>query len=335
MTPEAGTSPPVLEVRDLRTSIGSRSGKALVVEGISFSLRAGETLGVVGESGSGKTMLGLSLLRLLPTAARPEGGQVILDGRDTQAIGEREMRAVRGAEIAFIPQDPMVSLDPLFRVGMQIAETLRAHNRIGAREARAEAVELLRRVNIPDPEQRAASYPFEMSGGMRQRAVGAIGIACTPKLLIADEPTTALDVTVQAQYLALLKRLQRETDVALIMITHDLGVVAQSCDQVAVMYAGRVVEQAGVHRLFDAPAHPYSRALIDASASMSTAGTGRRFPTIPGEPPPLFGRSPGCQFAPRCPFARDRCHAEMPGETAMGSGEHTVRCFYPLKDGTQ
>ena len=241
------------------------------------------------------------------------------------------MRDIRGAEIALIPQDPMVSLDPLFRVGTQIAETLRAHKPVAAGQAMSEAVELLRRVNIPDPELRAQAYPFEMSGGMRQRVVGAIGIACTPKVLIADEPTTALDVTVQAQYLALLQRLQRETGVALIVITHDFGVVAQICDRVAVMYAGRIVEQAEVGRLFDAPAHPYSRALIEASAAMANEGGGRRFPSIPGEPPPLFGRGEGCAFAPRCAFARDRCRREAPPQTSAGPAGHAVRCFYPLE----
>jgi oligopeptide/dipeptide ABC transporter ATP-binding protein len=320
---------PVLSVRKLTTVYASRGGTLHPVRDVSFDLAAGETLGVVGESGSGKTALGLTLIRLLPAAGRIAAGEIRLNGEDIVKRPERDMRRVRGAEIAMIPQDPMVSLDPLFRIVEQVSETLSAHDAVPRSRLDDEAVALLQKVNIPDAARRARAYPHELSGGMRQRVVGAIGIACAPSVLIADEPTTALDVTIQAQYLALLQRLQQETGVGLILITHDLGVVAQLCDRVAVMYAGYIVEHGPIERIFDKPSHPYTQALLSTRLGADDGGDGE-LPSIPGQPPDLRNLAPGCPFAPRCARAAGQCLEAMPPESTVIEGG-AVRCYHPLQ----
>ena len=317
---------PLLDVRKLGvhyvTSRGTRVTRA--VDEVSFALEAGETLGIVGESGSGKTTLALSLLRLLPTAARIVEGEVRFEGADILGKTDREMRSIRGKRIAMILQDPMASLNPLFTVGDQVAEPLRVHEGATRQGAWARAKELLRSVRIPAPEARVREYPHQMSGGMRQRIVGAIGISCEPRLLIADEPTTSLDLTIQAQYLNLLRELQRAHGLALIFITHNLGIVAKMCDRVAVMYAGRMVESGPVKTIFDRPAHPYTRALLESIPRMGDAR--QRLTAIDGQPPDLARMPPGCAFHPRCPDAIDRCRAEAPPESLV-SHTHITRCW--------
>ena len=317
---------PLLEIRKLGvhyvTARGTRVNRA--VDEVSFSLDAGETLGIVGESGSGKTTLALSLLRLLPTAARFASGEIHFEGRDLLTLSDKEMRKVRGKRIAMILQDPMASLNPLFTVGNQVAEPLRAHEGATRKGAWARACELLRSVKIPAPEARVKEYPHQMSGGMRQRIVGAIGISCEPRLLIADEPTTSLDLTIQAQYLNLLRDLQKAHGLALIFITHNLGIVAKMCDRVAVMYAGRIVEAGPVKQIFDAPAHPYTRALLESIPRMSDSR--RRLTAIDGQPPDLAALPAGCAFHPRCPVAVDRCHEEAPPDVTVAPG-HFGRCW--------
>jgi oligopeptide/dipeptide ABC transporter ATP-binding protein len=316
---------PLLELRGLSTHYVSARGTRVVraVDDVSLSLAPGRTLGIVGESGSGKSTLALTILRLLPPAARITAGQIRFEGEDLLTKSDREMRHVRGKRIAMILQDPMASLNPLFTIGDQVAEPLRVHEGEGRRGAWARATQLLRSVRISAPESRVREYPHQMSGGMRQRIVGAIGISCSPRLLIADEPTTSLDLTIQAQYLNLLRDLQREHRLALIFITHNLGIVAKMCDQVAVMYGGRLVEWGPVTRIFDAPAHPYTRALLESIPRM---GDGReRLTAVEGQPPDLAAPPSGCAFHPRCPQAMARCREEAPPETVIGP-IHTARC---------
>ena len=291
---------------------------------MSFRLDAGGTLGIVGESGSGKTTLALALLRLLPPAARFVAGAIRFEGEDLLAKSDAQMRRIRGKRIAMILQDPMASLNPLFTVGDQVAEPIRVHEGTGRRAAWARARDLLRAVKIPAPETRVREFPHQMSGGMRQRIVGAIAISCEPRLLIADEPTTSLDVTIQAQYLQLLRELQREHGLALVFITHNLGIVAKMCDQVAVMYAGRIVEMGPVKRIFDGAAHPYTRALLESIPRMSDGR--ERLTAIDGQPPDLAALPAGCAFHPRCPKAMHRCGAEAPPALVLGPG-HTTRCW--------
>jgi oligopeptide/dipeptide ABC transporter ATP-binding protein len=320
-----GTDRPVLEVEDLHTHLFTRWGTTKAVDGVSFQLRAGETLGIVGESGSGKSMLALSLVRLTPEpAARILRGRVLLDGTDLLRLPERRMRDVRGREISMILQDPHQSLNPVFTVGNQMEEAARVHDRdIGRSAARRRAVELLRTVHVPAPERRLASYPHELSGGMKQRVVGAMAMTYRPRVLIGDEPTTALDVTIQAQYLKLLRELQEETGVAIILITHDFGVVAEACDRVAVMYAGRFVEQGPVRGIFDHPQHPYTRALLESRPRRDR--TVERLATIEGQPPSLTDLPPGCRFAPRCPYVLDACRLAYP-EPYQVSQAHAAWC---------
>jgi len=317
---------PLLEVRGLRTSYVSQGGRRVVraVDDVSFALMPGETLGIVGESGCGKTSLVLSLLRLLPAAAEIEAGEIRFEGTDLLRLPAGEMRRIRGKRIAMILQDPMASLNPLFTVGDQVGEPLRVHEGASRRGAWAKARELLEAVRIPAPEARLREYPHQMSGGMRQRIVGAIAMACEPRLLIADEPTTSLDVTIQAQYLSLLRDLQRRYGLTMIIITHNLGIVARMCDRVAVMYGGRFVEAGPVRTLFDAPAHPYTRALL---RSMPKLGEARgRLVAIEGQPPDP-GRLPdGCAFHPRCTEALEICRRAAPAERPAGA-EHRVRCW--------
>src|SRR3989454_3616385 len=287
---------PLLELDKLSTHYVTARGTRVVkaVDEVSLSMRAGETLGVVGESGSGKTTLALSIMRLLPTAAHIVGGALRFDGEDLLAKSPSEMRHIRGKRIAMILQDPMASLNPLFTVGDQVSEPVRVHEHTGRRTARQRAHALLKAVRIPAPEQRLREYPPQMSGGMRQRIVGAIAISCEPRVLIADEPTTSLDVTIQAQYLKLLRDLQREHGLALIFITHNLGIVARMCDTVAVMYAGRLVESGPVRQIFDAPAHPYTRALLESIPRLSEVDG--RLTAIDGQPPDPAALPEGCAF---------------------------------------
>jgi oligopeptide/dipeptide ABC transporter ATP-binding protein len=294
------------------------------VDDVTLSLAAGGTLGIVGESGSGKSTLALTILRLLPPAARIVSGRMMFEGENLLDKSDAEMRRVRGKRIAMILQDPMASLNPLFSIGNQVGEPLRVHEGASRASAWQRAVALLKSVRIASPETRVSQFPHEMSGGMRQRIVGAIGISCEPRLLIADEPTTSLDLTIQAQYLNLLRDLQREHGLALIFITHNLGIVAKMCDQLAVMYAGRVVEQGPVSRIFSAPAHPYTRALLGSIPRMTD--NREHLTAIEGQPPDLSSLPPGCAFAPRCPTAFARCRVEAPPEVAIDEGR-TARCW--------
>jgi oligopeptide/dipeptide ABC transporter ATP-binding protein len=316
----------LLEVRNLSTHYVSARGTRVTraVDEVSFAIGEGETLGIVGESGSGKTTLALTLLRLLPPAAHIVGGEIWFENEDLLKKSDTEMRRVRGRRIAMILQDPLASLNPLFTVGDQVAEPLRVHEGATRASAWARARELLRAVRIAAPETRVGEYPHQLSGGMRQRIVGAIAISCGPRLLIADEPTTSLDLTIQAQYLRLLRDLQRDHGLALIFITHNLGIVAKMCDQVAVMYGGRIVEAGPVGRIYSAPAHPYTQALLESIPRMSDER--KRLTAIEGQPPDPAALPPGCAFHPRCPQVMDRCRSEAPPELALADTQRT-RCW--------
>ena len=322
MTTEAATERDVvLRVNDLRTYFQTRWGTVKAVDGISFDLRRGETLGIVGESGSGKSVTMLSLMRLIPIPpGRIVSGTIELDGQNILELSENEMNSVRGSKIALIIQDPMTSLNPVFTIGDQVSEAIRIHQDIPKSSVLQQALSVLRRVNIPAAETRMRDYPHQMSGGMRQRVVGAIGISCQPEVLIADEPTTSLDVTIQAQYLALLKELQRDYNVGLIFITHDFGIVAKMCDRVAVMYAGRIVEQGSVRDIFNNPSHPYTEALLSSVPRMEEDVD--RLYSIEGQPPTLHDLPPGCPFAPRCQYAMERCREEYPDRFEIREGHH-------------
>jgi oligopeptide/dipeptide ABC transporter ATP-binding protein len=303
----------LLEVRGLETVFVRAGGIARAVDGVSFTLDAGRVLGLVGESGCGKTMAALSLMRLVPPGGRIVGGRVLLEGRDLLRLPEREMRTVRGAGLAMVFQEPMTSLNPVFTVGSQIAEAVRLHADVGRREAWARAVALLGEVGIPAPEQRAHDYPHQLSGGMRQRVMIAIAISCAPRVLIADEPTTALDVTIQAEILDLLRVLRERRGMALLLITHDLGVVAQHADEVAIMYAGRIVEHAAVLEIFDRPRHPYTQALFRAMpGARGPGGAADRLEAIPGQVPDLLHLPSGCAFRDRCGLAIAACATAVP-----------------------
>lgn len=317
----------LLEIENLRTHFRVRGSIVRAVDGVSLHVDENEALGIVGESGSGKSTLGLSILRLVPQSRRPVvEGSIVFDGRDLLTLSEAEMRTIRGRQISMILQDPMTSLNPVFTVGAQIAEAIHAHGAVGARRSRAEAVDILRQVRIPAPEIRIDAYPHQLSGGMRQRVVGGIAIASSPRLLIADEPTTSLDVTLQAQYLSLLTDLRNERGMALILVTHDFGVVARMCDRVAVMYAGAIVEIAPVREIFRRPRHWYTAALLASMPSLDHAGG--PLPTIQGVPPKLSEEAQGCRFAPRCANAKAKCFEAEPDRQIVGEG-HEVRCFYP------
>jgi oligopeptide/dipeptide ABC transporter ATP-binding protein len=316
----------LLSLEHLSAHYVSQQGTRVVraVDDVTISLGAGETLGIVGESGSGKTTLALTMMRLLPPAARIVAGRMMFDGEDLLKKSDEEMRKVRGKRIAMILQDPMASLNPLFSIGNQVSEPIRVHEGTPPRTAWQRAIQLLKSVRIASPETRVSQFPHEMSGGMRQRIVGAIGISCEPRLLIADEPTTSLDLTIQAQYLNLLRDLQRGHGLALIFITHNLGIVAKMCDQLAVMYAGRVVEQGPVSRIFNAPTHPYTKALLGSIPRMTDGG--ERLTAIDGQPPDLANLPSGCAFAPRCPAVMTRCRAEEPPEFVTEPGR-SARCW--------
>ena len=327
----AGAS--VLVVDDLETYFFTRNGIVKAVDKVSFTIESGKTLAIVGESGCGKSVTALSLMRLVADPpGRIVGGSVRLDGTDLVRLSEAEMRRVRGNRISMIFQEPMTSLNPVMTIGRQIVEALSLHQAMTASAAHARAVEMLALVRIPEPAQRAKEYPHQLSGGMRQRAMIAMALACNPRVLIADEPTTALDVTIQAQILDLIVKLQRELGTAVLLITHDLGVVAETAERVIVMYAGRKVEEAPVGELFAHPLHPYTRGLM---ASIPRLGlmrgegetAGRRLQEIPGIVPPLHALPTGCSFAPRCPLADDRCRRETPAYTAHGR-DHFAACWH-------
>ncbi len=317
---------PLLELDNLSTHYISAQGTRVVraVDQVSLRVDAGETVGIVGESGSGKSTLALTLLRVLPPAARIVGGRMLFEGEDLVRKSDVEMREIRGKRIAMILQDPMASLNPLFSIGDQVAEPIRVHEGASRRTAWSRARDLLRAVRIPSPETRVKQYPHEMSGGMRQRIVGAIGISCEPRVLIADEPTTSLDLTIQAQYLNLLRDLQREHNLALIFITHNLGIVAKMCDRLVVMYAGRVVESGPVSRVFNAPVHPYTKALLNSIPRMGDPD--QRLTAIDGQPPDLSALPPGCAFAARCPQAMPRCRETAPPAFSPEEGR-IARCW--------
>jgi oligopeptide/dipeptide ABC transporter ATP-binding protein len=314
----------VLEVKDLHTYFFNRRGVTKAVDGVSFSVREGETLGIVGESGCGKTMTALSLLRLVPKpAARIVSGEILLDGEDLVSLSNNEMRQVRGRKISMILQDPQTSLNPVFTIGNQIIEAIGAQGKIGRKQMLVKAMEALRNVRVAAPDRRLDDYPHQMSGGMKQRVIGAIAVSASPKIIIADEPTTALDVTIQLQYLRLLKDIQAETGLAIIFITHDFGIVARMCDRVAVMYAGRIVEQADVRDLFNTPRHPYTQALMDSVPKMDRTD---RLKAIEGQPPPLWDLPEGCRFASRCGNVKDICHTDYPA-TNLFENNHSVSCW--------
>ena len=351
----------LLEIRDLVTEFGTDHGVVRAVDGVSFSVPRGKTVGVVGESGCGKSVTALSVMRLIASPpGRIASGKILFEGTDLLTRSDREMRSIRGNRIAMIFQEPMTSLNPVFTAGYQVAEAVRLHQGKSAKEARRIAAETFRKVGIPSPEERLDAYPHQLSGGMRQRVMIAMALACEPELLIADEPTTALDVTIQAQILELLRGLQRELGMSILLITHDLGVVAETCDEVVVMYAGRVVERASTAELFAQPRHPYTAGLLrsvppvpsaasatdkDAGAtagSADDAGAGAmgeeggagprrraRLPEIPGMVPRLWSLPVGCKFASRCTAVQERCHREEPALVTLGAT--SVRCHFPLQ----
>jgi oligopeptide transport system ATP-binding protein len=316
----------LLEVRDLRVSFSTYAGEVQAVRGASFELRRSETLAIVGESGSGKTVTAKSLMRLLPEAnTRIKGGEAIFEGQDLLKLSEKQMQKVRGSKIAMVFQDPMTSLDPTMRVGRQIAESLKKHLGLSGQRATERAVELLKLVGIPNPEDRVKQYPHQFSGGMRQRVVIAIALSCDPQILIADEPTTALDVTIQAQILELLRDLQEQLGMSVILITHDLGVVAHTAHRVAVMYGGKIVETGTAREVFYNPQMPYTWGLL-ASIPLPTADRSQELIPIPGSPPDMLDPPTGCPFTPRCPYAMRICSEEMPEFTTF-SPEHKAACW--------
>jgi oligopeptide/dipeptide ABC transporter ATP-binding protein len=317
----------LLEVQDLKTYFPRKGSVVKAVDGVSFHVDDNETLGLVGESGCGKTMSCLSILRLVPRPGRIVSGKILLEGEDLLRKSGKEMRKVRGEKISMILQDPMTSLNPVFTVGDQIEESLSTHLKLKGLALKDRVVEMLRQVNISSPETRITAYPHQMSGGMKQRVVGAISISCRPRLLIADEPTTSLDVTIQAQYLQLLRELQRELGMSLIFITHDFGIVANMCDRVSVMYAGQIVENAPVRDIFYRPAHHYTASLLKAVPKLETKI--ERLISIPGQPPRLDRVPDGCRFAPRCVRAQDKCQQDEPPLSPLEGG-HDVKCWYPL-----
>ncbi len=316
---------PLLTVANLRVAFeGDRGSLTEAVAGASFSLMPGRTLGIVGESGCGKSVTALSIMRLLPRVGTRISGSVVFEGRELTSLPERQMQDLRGNRLAMIFQEPMTSLNPSFTVGDQIGEALMRHRGLSAKAARAAAVDMLEHVRIPSPKERVDEYPHKLSGGMRQRVMIAMALVCKPALLIADEPTTALDVTIQAQILDLLAKLRHETGSAIILITHDLGVVAETCDDVAVMYAGEIVEQASAARIFSAPQHPYTVGLLGSIPLISTRR--ERLATISGSVPSLAGAFVGCRFSGRCPFADEHCRSQPPPLADVGS-RHVSRCW--------
>jgi peptide/nickel transport system ATP-binding protein len=314
---------PLLRVEHLTTVFDTPHGPVAAVDDVTFEIRPGETLGLVGESGSGKSVTALSIMRLVQPPGRVAAGRLLFKGRDLRTLAEADMRAVRGADISLIFQEPMTALNPVFTIGDQIAETLVVHRRATRREARIRAIDLLRAVRIPDAASRVNDYPHQLSGGMRQRVLIAIALACRPSLVIADEPTTALDVTIQAQILDLLREMKSAFNLSLLLITHDLGVVAETADRVAVMYAGRIVETGPVRAIFRQPQHPYTRGLL---ASMPAGAPGQRLKAIEGSVPLIGAVPPGCAFNPRCPDRFEPCTKEPPPDYPVGP-EQSAKCY--------
>jgi oligopeptide/dipeptide ABC transporter ATP-binding protein len=319
------SAPPLLSVRNLRTVFGTMQGEVTAVDDVSFDVAPGEVLGIVGESGSGKSVTALSIMGLLPQPpGRVAGGEILFEGRDLLKIPNRELRDLRGSAIGMIFQEPMTSLNPVFTIGDQISETIRVHARIGAKAARDRAIEMLNKVGIPSPQRRVDDYPHQLSGGMRQRVMIAMALSCSPKLLLADEPTTALDVTIQAQILDLLRDLQQEFGMAIVIITHNMGVIAEFADRVAVMYAGRIAEVAPVERIFDAPTHPYTVGLLSSTPDLLADVP--RLRTIPGTLPSLYELPPGCRFAPRCSRRIEACDQGRPALVSLDTA-HSAACI--------
>jgi peptide/nickel transport system ATP-binding protein len=325
----AGEAPPLLTVQNLAVEFDTRAGRVRAVDGLGLTLHAGETLGIVGESGCGKSVTALALLRLVPAPGRIAAGSIRLDGTDLTELSEPQMQDIRGRRIAMIFQEPMTSLNPVLTIGRQLTETVRRHERLTPAAARRRAVELLDLVRLSEPAQRLLQYPHELSGGMRQRVMIAMALSCSPQVLVADEPTTALDVTVQAQILDLIADLKRQLGMSVILITHDLGVIAETCQRVMVMYAGRKVEEAPVKELFHRPLHPYTRALMSAMPRLGR-GTGsrvrQRLQEIPGMVPSLMQMPPGCRFAERCQFVAPRCRADDPALRRVAVS-HDAACW--------
>ncbi|WP_135466226.1 ABC transporter ATP-binding protein [Crenalkalicoccus roseus] len=324
----------LLEIENLQTHFRTPDGVNRAVDGVSFNVEAGETLAVVGESGCGKSVTAMSILRLIPEPPGRIAGAIRFQGRNLLELSDREMRDIRGNEISMIFQEPMTSLNPVLTVGRQIGETLRLHQGLNRQQAEARAVEMLQLVGIPEPQRRVREYPHQLSGGMRQRVMIAIALACNPKLLIADEPTTALDVTIQAQILDLMRDLKRRVGAAIVLITHDLGVVAEVAERVVVMYAGRKVEEAQVGPLFRTPRHPYTQGLLGSVPKLgsSLTGTETRLAEIPGLVPSLKQKIPGCVFASRCPHATDLCREVAPALEEKAPG-HVAACHYAAREG--
>ena len=315
----------VLQVENLRTSFFTRMGEVKAVDGVSFFIREGETFGIVGESGCGKSVTGLSIIRLLPEpAGQIVGGKIILEGKNLLELSKKAMRAYRGKIVSMILQDPMSSLNPVYTIGDQIAESVRLHQHLPDNMVEPEVISALRLLRIPAPEVRIREYPFQLSGGMRQRVVGSIAMSCKPRLLIADEPTTALDSTIQAQYIALFEDIQAKTNVAIMFITHDFGVISRICDRVGVMYAGKIVETAPTREIFKAPKHPYTVALIHSVPRLDKKD--ERLYSIEGQPPSMMNLPPGCRFCPRCSVALDVCKEQEPPEVKI-SENHSVSCW--------
>jgi len=318
----------ILEVKNLRTSFPTAGGFVHAVDNVSFNVRKGEALALVGESGCGKSVTAMSIMRLVAPPGRITAGEVRFKGKNLADLSEREMRTVRGNDIAMVFQEPMTSLNPVFKIGAQVAEAVRIHNKVSKKEAWKRAGEMLELVSIPDPIKRLDDYPHQLSGGMRQRVMIAMALSCDPELLIADEPTTALDVTIQAQIMELLASLQQRLGLAILLITHDLGVVAEFCERVVVMYTGRVVEESPVRELFATPAHPYTRGLLKSLPSVSAGdpSASNRLPTIKGMVPPISNLPRGCKFNPRCPDVMDICLGNEPARMIVSPG-HDARCY--------
>jgi peptide/nickel transport system ATP-binding protein len=325
LAPDADSREVILEVRNLRTSFETESGWIHAVDNVSFNVRKGEAVALVGESGCGKSVTAMSIMRLITPPGKITGGEIHFKGRDLASLSERDMRNVRGDDIAMVFQEPMTSLNPVFKVGAQVAEAIRIHRKVSKKEAWKMAGDMLELVSIPDPRKRLDDYPHQLSGGMRQRVMIAMALSCDPELLIADEPTTALDVTIQAQIMELLANLQQRLGLAILLITHDLGIVAEFCERVVVMYTGRVVEEATVLDLFANPAHPYTRGLLRSLPGAATEGA-RRLPTIKGMVPPISSLPPGCKFNPRCSDVMDVCLGREPALMEVGP-RHSARCY--------
>jgi len=322
------SAPPLLQVEDLRVSFATPRGPLNAVQGVSLTLEQGKTLGIVGESGSGKTVLSRAIMGLLPRTSTTQTGSVRYEGNEILNVPDDELRKLWSTHIAMVFQDPMTSLNPVQRIGKQIAEPLKLHLKLGKEEAKETALSLLMQVGIPSPVERFNAYPGQLSGGMRQRVMIAIALACAPRLLLADEPTTGLDVTIQAQILDLLSKLQSDRDMAMILVTHDLGVVATRTDEIIVMYAGNIVERAPTAVLFKSMAMPYTEALLNSMPRIADPSH-TRLNAIEGRPPDMLRPSPGCPFAPRCPYAQDKCQVEKPPLVELTPG-HSYACWYPL-----